>query len=142
MSYYLTFTNANEQIHIAAEWLIYVSSDGNYSDIHLLNGERHTLSQQLGTIEALIINQLQYNKQDNEDIDKTLLPVIRLLQIHKPKFVRIGKSLIVNLHYVHYINPNKKQLILTDCQTFKTTLDASKDALKKLKDYLEKQSKE
>lgn len=115
MSDYLTLSNANELIRIATESLVYISSEGNYSDIFTLDGEKRTVTMQLGIIEELIHQKLQ-----NHEV-----------------FARIGKSLIVNLKFISYINPAKKQLILSDCHTFKFNLEASKEALKKLKDYYE-----
>ena len=121
MSDFLTISNANELIRIAAEGLVYVAGDGNYSDIHTRNGESRTVTMQLGTIEELIHGQFRSNAYE---------------------FVRIGRSLIINLRFVHYINPNKKQLVLSDCHTFKFTLEASREALRQLKEYLEKKSEE
>lgn len=115
MSDYLTLSNANELIRIATESLVYISSEGNYSDIFTCDGEKRTVTMQLGIIEELIHQKLQ-----NHEV-----------------FARIGKSLIVNLKFVSYINPAKKQLSLSDCHTFKFNLEASKEALKKLKDYYE-----
>ena len=116
MSDFLTITNTNEFVRFTAESLVYISSDGNYSDIHTRDGGKRTIIVQLGNIEELIHQQFLANG-DN--------------------FVRIGKSLIVNLHFVHYIHPMRRQLILSDNHTFKFTLEASKEALRKLKDYLE-----
>ena len=115
MSDYLTLSNTNELIRIAAGSLVYISSEGNYSDIFTLDGEKRTVTMQLGIIEELIHQKLQ-----NHEV-----------------FARIGKSLIVNLKFISYINPAKKQLILSDCHTFKFNLEASMEALKKLKDYYE-----
>ena len=115
----MTISNANELIRIAAESLVYVASDGNYSDIRTRDGEKRTVTIQLGVIEELIHSQFH-----DED-----------------EFVRIGKSLIVNLRFVHLINPTKKQIILSDNHTFKFSLEASKEALRQLKDYFELKTK-
>ena len=56
------------------------------------------------------------------------------------QFVRIGKSLIINLNYVYYIHVPKQQLILVDGQQNRYTLSASKEALKALKELIEKNS--
>ncbi|MBP5497293.1 MAG: LytTR family transcriptional regulator [Bacteroidales bacterium] len=120
MSDYLTLSNANELVRIAAESLVYVAGDGNYSDIHTRDGENRIVTLQLGIIEELIHKQI-HSKED--------------------ELVRIGKSLIVNLRFLHYINPAKKQIILSDNHTFKFTLEASKEALRLLKDYFEKEYK-
>ena len=117
MSDFLFLFNTNELIRIPAESLAYISSEGNYSDIYTRDGEKRTVTLQLGVLEELIQQQLQMS--DN--------------------FARIGKSLIVNLELVSYINPARKQLILSDCRTFKFNLEASKEALKKLKEYFEKE---
>ncbi len=116
MSDFLILANANELIRIPAGSLIYVTSDGNYSDIYTRDREKRTVTLQLGVIEE------QINKQFHDQ---------------EQEFVRIGKSLIVNLQFLHYINPSKRQLILSDNHTFKFHLEASKEALRQLKDYLE-----
>lgn len=120
MSDYLILSNSNEFIRISADSLVYISSDGNYSDIYTRDGEKRTVTLQLGMIEETIAQQF---KGDNQ-------------------YVRIGKSLIVNLQFLHYINPSKKQLILSDNHTFKYNLEASREALKQLKDYFEQNMKQ
>ena len=116
MSDFLTISNVNELIRIAAESLVYVASDGNYSDIYTRDGECRTVTLQLGVIEELIHQQFHSNEQ---------------------KFVRIGKSLIVGVRHVHYINPSKQQIIMSDNSTFRFDLTASKKALKQFKELLE-----
>lgn len=117
MSDFLTISNANELIRIPAEGLAYIESEGNYSDIHTCDGGKRTVTVQLGILEEMIHRQFQ----------------------RPDEFARIGKSLIVNLKLIHYINPAKRQLILSDCRTFRFELDASREALKKLKEYFEKE---
>ena len=118
MSDHLTLTNANELIRIPAESLVYIASEGNYSDIYTRDREKRTVTMQLGIIEELI------HKQFHTDGNS---------------FVRIGKSLIVNMDFVTYINPAKKQIVLSDSHTFKFNLEASKEALRELKNYFEKE---
>ena len=119
MSDFLILSNANELVRIAAASLVYVSSEGNYSDIFTRDGRKRTLTMQLGVIEELMHQQL--HSDENE-------------------FVRIGKSLIVNLRFVHYLNPSKRQIILSDNQHFKFDLEASKEALRQLKDFFEQET--
>ena len=114
MSEHLTLSNSNELIRIAAERLVYVSSDGNYSDIYTCDRQKCTVTLQLG------------------DIAKALER-----QIKQEEFIRIGKSLIVSVRHVHYINPSKQQIIMSDNTTFRFDLTASKKALKQFKDFLE-----
>lgn len=120
MSDFLILSNANELVRFAAGSLVYVSSDGNYSDFVTCDGAKRTMTIQLGVVEELMDRQLQ-NMQN--------------------VFMRIGKSLIVNLHFLHYINPARKQIVLSDSHTFTFTLEASREALKQLKDYVEQNNK-
>lgn len=55
-------------------------------------------------------------------------------------FIRIGKSLIINRSYIYYIHVNRQKLILSDSVTFSHTLSASKEALKQLKDLIEREA--
>ncbi len=53
-------------------------------------------------------------------------------------FIRLGKQLIVNREYIFKINPQKQQLIMSNNEVNQAiTLQASKEALKQLKAYLE-----
>jgi len=55
-------------------------------------------------------------------------------------FIRIGKSLIVNRVYIFKINVSKQQLVMSNSsinQAF--TLQASKEALRQLKELVEKE---
>lgn len=115
MSEFLTISNTNEMLRLVAGNIVYVASDGNYSDIFTCDGEKHTVTLQLGMVEDIMSQ--QFEKENN--------------------FVRIGKSLIVNLLYVSYINPARKKIVLSNNSTFKFSLEASSDALKKLKDYFD-----
>ena len=60
------------------------------------------------------------------------------LQSDGMNFMRIGKSLIINMNHVFYINIQKQQLLLTDNAGGRYTLSASKEALKSLKELIEK----
>ena len=44
---YLTLTNSTEIIRIASEDIVFIKSDGNYSDIHLSNGKAENVTSQL-----------------------------------------------------------------------------------------------
>ena len=54
-------------------------------------------------------------------------------------FIRIGKSLIINRNYIYYINIPKQQLVLSDARTVSHRVTASKDALRQLKELVEKE---
>ena len=100
--------------------IVYISSDGNYSTLVQADGEMRMLSFQLGQIEKMIASQLGSDGNS---------------------FIRIGKSLIINRSYIYYINVPKQKLVLSDVTTFSHTVTASREALKQLKELLEKEAK-
>ncbi len=116
----LIISTSIDLVRIAPEQIIYISSDGNYSTIVQTDSEMRVLSYQLGQIEKMISQQL--------GMDGNI-------------FIRIGKSLIINRSYIYYINVPKQKLILSDAATFNHTVTASKEALKQLKELLEKEVK-
>ena len=116
-SSHLIISTSNELLRIPARHIIYISSDGNYSNLLLQGGEMRLITYQLGQIERMIADQLQSDGMN---------------------FMRIGKSLIINMNHVFYINIQKQQLLLTDNAGGRYTLSASKDALKSLKELIEK----
>ena len=113
---YLTISNSKEILHIPSDNIVYVAGGGNYSEIVTADGRKHVVTIQLGDLEDLMNAQLG--------------PRGRHL-------VRIGKSLIINIRYVFYINPAKKELVLSDCSHIEFRLSASKEALIGLKTYFD-----
>lgn len=96
--------------------IAYIEASGNYSDVHLFNGEEVTMTFQL----HYFVEALEKLKQNF--------------------FTRVGKSLIVNTNYVYAINITNQDLKLMDHrmnQGFR--LKASKEALKELKTILEQE---
>lgn len=113
----LVISTSIDLVRIAPEKIVYVASDGNYSTLVQTDNEVRMLSYQLGQIERMISSQL--------GSDGNI-------------FIRIGKSLIINRLYIYYINIPKQKLILSDIASFSHTVTASKEALKQLKELLEK----
>lgn len=119
MSRFIVITTATELVRIATERIVCISSDGNYSTLMQTDGMSRTVTYQLGQLEDMISDQL--GKRDTT-------------------FIRVGKSVIINRSYIHYINIPKQRLVLSDLATFNHSVSASKEALKNLKDYIEKES--
>ncbi|MBQ9093014.1 MAG: LytTR family transcriptional regulator [Prevotella sp.] len=115
----LVFTTATEIVRIPSETVVYVSADGNYSVITMADGESFVLTMQLGHVERRIAELL--DSDDN-------------------RFIRIGKSLIVNSDFIAFINPQRQKMVLSDCRTFRRELTASKEALRALKELLDKEA--
>lgn len=116
----LLISTSLDLVRIAPERIVYIASDGNYSTMVQTDNEVRMLSYQLGQIEKMMSTQLG----NESDI-----------------FIRIGKSLIINRSYIYYINVAKQKLILSDVATFSHTVTASKEALKQLKELVEKELK-
>lgn len=118
MKKFLIIATSAELVRIAPERIVYISSDGNYSTLVQTDGEMRMLSYQLGQMEKMISSQL--------GVDGNI-------------FIRIGKSLIINRSFIYYLNVAKQKLTLSDVASFSHTLSASKEALKQLKELLEKE---
>lgn len=114
----LVIPTSIDLVRIAPDRVVYISSDGNYSTLVQADGEMRMLSFQLGQIEKMIADQL--GREGNT-------------------FIRIGKSLIINRSYIYYINVPKQKLVLSDVASFSHTMSASKEALKSLKELIEKE---
>lgn len=118
MNTILLFSSSSELIRVFAEAVVFITADGNYSAITNADGSKYVLTMQLGQIERRIA--------ENVDSDDN-------------RFIRIGKSLIVNRDFITFINPSRQKLILSDCRTFRHEVSASREALRALKEYIEKE---
>lgn len=118
MSKNLLFYTSLELIRVPADAVVYISAYGNYSSIKMADDGEYVLTQQLGQLEKRISEMV--DADDN-------------------RFIRIGKSLIVNKQYITFLNPNRQKMILSDGKTFRHELSASKDALKALKEFIEEE---
>ncbi len=114
----LIFTTSTEIVRVPPESVLYITAEGNYSAITLADGENFGLTSQVGHIERRIAEML--DKDDH-------------------RFIRIGKSLIVNRDFIAFIHPVRQKMILSDCRSFRHEVSASKEALKALKELLEKE---
>ena len=104
---------------IAISHLVYVEADGNYSDFKMRDKENNfTWTMQLGEVHELM--------------DKTR---------GVDNFIRVGRSLIVNLNYVRSIDLSKDKFVLSDNFGFREELEASHQALLTLKSIVEKRAK-
>ena len=114
MEKYLVIDRNTEYLRIPTHRLMYVSSEGNYSYVWMQDCSKQMVSLQLGQIEDRLADLM------GDDCE----------------FVRIGKSLIVNIDFVHQIDISKQKLVLSDCFRCKYELTASREALVKLKAYV------
>ncbi|MBQ8157823.1 MAG: LytTR family transcriptional regulator DNA-binding domain-containing protein [Prevotella sp.] len=113
----LIISNANELVRVKPERVVYVESDGNYSTMVLHDKTEHVFTMNLAHCQQLLEEQLGQEAMT---------------------FIRLGKQLIINRGYIHKINVNKQQLVMSNMNVNTAfTLQASKEALKQLKTLIE-----
>ena len=112
----IIISKGTELVRVPADCLMYVSSDGNYSNLVTSDGRSRIFTFQLGQIEDVINDQLG---------DDGMI------------FLRLGRSLIINTEYIYLVDVAKQLLILSDFHGSFHELSASKEVLAKLKAYIE-----
>ena len=103
----LLIHTANEIYSFNPNQIICIEADGNYCNLHLSNGNDYLLSFQLG--------QLSYSNHT---------------------FVRVGKSLIINMDELIGVNITRQTLELVQASGERLLFNASREALKKLMNLL------
>lgn len=116
MRRFIIISKGTELLRIPADCLMFVSSDGNYSNITTEDGRTKLVTLQLGQIEDILQDQLS-------DADSN--------------FLRLGRSLIINTNYIYFIDVSKQELVLSNCRGSYHVLSASREVLVKLKAYME-----
>ena len=111
----LLIHTVNEAYSFNPNQIICIEADGNYSNLHLSNGNEYLLSFQLGQVESNIKEQLSYSNHS---------------------FVRVGKSLIINMDELICVNITKQTLEMNQLSGEKLLFNASREALKKLMNFL------
>ncbi|MDE6563965.1 MAG: LytTR family transcriptional regulator [Muribaculaceae bacterium] len=119
MEKYLLFATSSELVRIPASAMVCVTADGNYSTITTADGSDYTLTLQLGQVERRIAECLC----DGDG-----------------RFIRIGKSLIINREFIIHLNIGRQRIVLSDCRSFRRDVSASKEALKALRELIEKEA--
>lgn len=112
----IVISKGTELLRIPPHRLVYISADGNYSEVTTRDNRKRIVSFQLGQIEDLIGDQLGDEGSN---------------------FIRLGRGLIINLDYVYWVDVTKQVLILSDCAGCYHELTASREVLIKLKAYID-----
>ena len=113
---YIIISKGTEFLRVPQDKLVYISSDGNYSNVVTVDNRQRLVTFQLGQLEGMIGEQLGEKGSH---------------------FLRIGRSLIINIDYIYLIDVSKQQLVLSDCAGCYHELSASREVLIKLKAYME-----
>lgn len=111
----LYFNTRDELIRVDLRKVGFFKGDRNYTDVYFLNNHRVTLPTNLMSIEKML---------DDDRMRGRTIP-----------FVRIGRSVIVNLSHIIHINVPKQELVLSDMTSpCILKVEVNKEALRKLKD--------
>ena len=115
----LYFNTRDEMLRVDLRKVLYFKADRNYTDVYFVNGVHVTLPTGLMSIEQML---------ENDKLRGRTMP-----------FVRLGRSLIVNISYILHINVLEQELTLSDmtmpgCQR----IAVAKEALRKLKELYNK----
>ncbi len=116
MGQVVVISKGTELLRVPSARLVYISADGNYSNLVTQDNRSRMVSYQLGQLEDLIGEQLGDSGNN---------------------FIRLGRGLIINSDFVYSIDITKQQLILSDCLDCYHELSASREVLIKLKAYLD-----
>ena len=112
----MVISKGAELIRVPLQNLVFIQACANYCEIVTLNGKRTLVPYQLGQVEDMMEEQLGEDSGD---------------------FIRIGRGFIINSGYIFIIDVTKQRIVLSDGDRFHYELSASKEALSKLKAWIE-----
>lgn len=112
---FLFLNTKDELLRLDIDKIVYFESDGNYTNVVMINKLKNKVSCNLSQMEKILADKLKERAT---------------------VFMRIGKRFIVNLNFVYSICIHKQQLVVSDCVNFAYQLPISKEALKMVKDLI------
>ncbi len=116
MLHEIIISNSVELIRVSALDVLAIKASGNYSIVVLTDGSEQLITLQLGQVEQLVREQLGGTAS---------------------VFVRVGRSVIINMEYLFSIHLTKKLMTLRSESGTRVAFEVSRDALEKLKMYAE-----
>ncbi len=114
----LIISNSTDLLRIKSCDILCVKAEGNYSTVITSDGDELLVSFQLGQVEQMIAEQLDDDAQ---------------------AFIRIGRGAIINRNHIFIINIPRQHLCLRSEQGHRSTIEASKESLKQLKNLIEQE---
>lgn len=113
----IIFTNRDELTKVSPQDVMYVKSDGNYVLICLKSGRTLSLLSSLHAIQQLL--------------DSSILGT----------FVSVGRSHIINIHYVSQVHALHKTIVVADDNTkVHAVLHVSKESIRQLMEVMDKRT--
>lgn len=110
----LTLNTRDELLVVDTSQVAYMQADGNYTHIYYMAGDRLMVSLGLAKMEALLAGSFPAGT-------------------HSP-FYRLGRSLIINQHYLQNISLPRQKLVLADGEGHRHELTVHKAVLKDYKE--------
>jgi len=118
MDRYLIIKTRDELLRIKINDILYLEADRNYTKLLLTEGIQFTFAINLGKIEEMLESQIRDAKS---------------------MLIRVGKSYIINKHYILQINLPRQKLLLLPPIGKPRELIVPKEPLKILKETLEQE---
>ena len=113
-SKWIFFQTRDELLRMNLQKVVYFEADSNYTNVYTVNNMKAVIGMNLGNTQEMLKHQTPENM---------------------PVFMRIGKKYIVNTEYVCQIHIKKQKLVLSDFEHFASSLPASREALKMIKEW-------
>ena len=108
--------NRDELLVLHIDNIAYLLSDGNYTKIVYIGGIQVVITMGISKVEEIIRQQIGSDAPS--------------------KFVRLGRSLVINQKFLHHINVTKQKLTLFDGNKNTLTLQLPKQLLRTYKQEL------
>lgn len=115
MKEYLVIGNNIELFRIAIEDILYVLARGNYSVFYFTYGDTVSVPLSIGKVGECINKLCPQTSKD---------------------FVRVGRSLMINMSHILYVNLSDEKLVLLDRNKERKEVRASKTSLKELAELI------
>ncbi len=109
MADYIYFKTRDELLRLDTGSIVYFEAQGNYTKIILANGYEGLVCMNLAKMQERLTSRLQEKAK---------------------RFVRVGKSHIVNTGFLLQVTPLRQVLVLSDQKSFSYELSVSKEALR------------
>lgn len=109
MADYIYFKSRDELLRFDTSAIVYFEAMGNFTKIILANGFEGQVCMNLAKMQERLTLRLEEKAK---------------------RFVRVGKSHIINVNYLLQVIPLRQKLILSDQKSFSYELSISKEALR------------
>ncbi len=110
----ILFTTRDELLRLRASTIVAFRADCNYTQIIVANGSKYTVCMNLLVMENALAAQLGTDAQ---------------------RFMRIGKSTIINLDFLQHISVPRRRIILSNGTGQNFAVPLSLEAVKRLKSF-------